>query len=88
MEDPYSDILWYELEYVIDINHCQDDDMSQTVMFFNISPRHNYTLTNSTETPVEENSTYTIHLKAVNSDGQNTSNATVINTSAACKGKN
>ena len=84
MEDPYSVILWYELEYVIDINQCQDD-MSQTVMFFNISPRHNYTVVNSTETPVEEDSTYIIHLKAVNSDGQNTSNATVIKTSAACK---
>jgi hypothetical protein len=40
----------------------------------------NYTLRNSSETPVEEDSVYSIYLVAVNSDGRSEANVTEIST--------
>ena len=65
-----SDVIWYELQYNFTVRGCeiQESDNYYTINMINGSHR-NYTLENSTATPVEEYSAYTIFLSANNFDG-------------------
>ena len=63
-----SDVVWYELRYNFIIRGCEIWSDNYTIDMINGS-RRNYTLEDSTATPVEENSAYTIFLSAINFDG-------------------
>ena len=69
-----SDVNWYKLRYNFTIRGCeiQFDDCTIDIM---IDGSHrNYTLENSTATPVEEDSAYSIFLSAINFDGASNTN--------------
>jgi small nuclear ribonucleoprotein (snRNP)-like protein len=69
---------WYELEYNFTIRDCKNyTGEGKEVISGHLS---NYTLRNSSETPVEEDSIYNIFLTAVNSDGRSEANVTEITT--------
>ena len=63
-----SDVIWYELRYNFTIRGCEIQSDNYTIDMIEGS-RRNYTLENSTTTPVEEYSAYTIFLSANNYDG-------------------
>ena len=65
-----SDVLWYELEYNFTIRECQDNSGNVWNVRINDGSLRSYTLANSTDTPVEEDSDYFIMFTAVNSDGK------------------
>jgi hypothetical protein len=69
---------WYELEYTFTIRDCKYyTGEGNEVISNHLS---NYTLRNSSETPVEEDSAYSIFLVAVNSDGRSEASVTEIST--------
>ena len=59
----------YEIQYNFAIKECQGDNTEFWNVTINGSLR-NFTLENSTDTPVEEDSIYTIYLTAKTSDGR------------------
>ena len=63
-----SDVIWYEIRYNFIIRGCEIQSDNYTIDMIEGSHR-NYTLENSTTTPVEEYSAYTIFLSANNFDG-------------------
>ena len=64
-----SDVIWYELRYNFTISRgCENQSDNYTIDMIEGS-RRNHTLENSTATPVEEDSVYTIFLSANNFDG-------------------
>ena len=65
------DVLGYEIQYNFTIRECQESSEIFWNITINNSSLRNYTLVNSTDTPVEEDSDYFIMLTAVNSDGKN-----------------
>ena len=69
-QDLSSDVLWYEIQYNFSIRECQDNIWNAWNVIINDGSLRNYTLVNSTDTPVEEDSDYFIMLTAVNSDGK------------------
>lgn len=76
-----SDILEYELQYNFTIRECNNEGWAVT-MTVNSSLRQ-YTITNSTETPVEEDSVYNITVQAVNSDWKSEASISMITTPGA-----
>ena len=74
-----STLHWYELEYNFTIRGCKNytSEGNNKVISGNLT---SYTLRNSSETPVEEDSVYNIFLIAVNSDGRSVANITEIST--------
>lgn len=74
-----SDVIRYELRYNFTIRECEIRSDNIEVGMINGSLR-NYTLENSTETPVEEDSDYTIFLSAINFDGASDSSITEVST--------
>ena len=86
-QDLSSDVLWYEIQYNFTIRECLDNTWNAWNIWnvtINNGSLRNYTLVNSTVTPVEEDSDYFIMLTAVNSDGK--SEPTVIETSTSAAG--
>ena len=67
-QDDSSDVFWYELRYNITIRECENYT-GEGNKVINSSLR-SYTFENSSKTPVEEDSVYSILLIAVNSDGR------------------
>ena len=80
-QDSYTEVFWYELSYNFTIKGCENYTGEGTIVI-NGSLR-SYTLMNSSETPVEENSVYSIIITAVNSDGESEPNITDISTPGA-----
>ena len=69
-DDPFSDVVTsYELYYNFSIRECPDDINSGWSVTINDSSLRSFTVTNSTETPVEEDGVYNISLTAVNLAG-------------------
>ena len=82
-----SDVFWYELRYNFTIKECYSENIVNTwsnewIDIINGSLT-SYTLTNSSETPIEEDSAYDIFLTAVNSDGRSEASTTEISTLGA-----
>ena len=74
-----SDVFWYELRYNFTIEECYSENASKWIN----GSLTSYTLKNSSETPVEEDSAYDIFLTAVNSDGRSEASTTQISTLGA-----
>lgn len=74
-----SDVIWYELQYNFTIRECEIRSNNVEIGIIDGSLR-NYTLENSTATPVEEDSAYTIFLSAINFDGTSGTSITEIST--------
>ena len=83
-QDLSSDVLWYEIQYNFTIRECPGNSRNVWNVTINDSSLRSYTLANSTDTPVEEDSDYFIMLTAVNSDGK--SEPIVIETSTLAAG--
>lgn len=84
-QEPCSEVLSYELQYHFNIQECSDyNEQNWTITIFDTSLRQ-YTILNSTETPVEEDSIYHITLTAVNSDGRRETSLSMIATPGASK---
>ena len=81
MQNLSSDVFWYELRYNFTINECYSENNEWIDMID--GSLTSYTLRNSSETPVEEDSVYSIFLKAVNSDGRSKASTTQISTLGA-----
>ena len=63
-----SNLSWYELQYNFTIRECENyTGKGNEIINGSLS---SYTLRKSSETPVEEDSVYSIILRAVNSDGK------------------
>ena len=77
-QDSFSDLFWYELRYNFTIRGC-DNYTGEGHEVINGSLR-SYTLENSSETPVEEDSVYNIVLIAVNIDGNSEASIPEIST--------
>ena len=64
----------YEIEYTFNVNaypgFCDRSNTDLITVMVNDSAARSYTLSNSAITPVEEDSTYSISLTAVNSAGR------------------
>ena len=76
-----SALHWYKLEYNFTIRDCENyTSEGNEVINGNLT---SYTLKNSSETPVEEDSAYNIFLTAVNSDGRSEASITQISTLGA-----
>ena len=75
-----SDIIWYELQYNFTIRGCEIQSDNYIIDNMIEGSRRNYTLENSTATPVEENSAYTIFLSAINCDGKSDTGITEAST--------
>ena len=67
-ERDLSSALWYELQYNFTIRGCENHTGKGNVVIS--GSFKNYILMNSSETPVEEDSVYSIIIIAVNSDGR------------------
>ena len=80
-----SDVLSYELRYNFTIRECYSESNTREWIdvFLNNSCLRSYTLENSSETPVEEDSVYSIILIAVNSDGRSEASLKEISTPGA-----
>lgn len=80
-KDLYSTLLSYELQYNYTIRGCKTyTEEGKKVISGSL---RSYTLRNSSETPVEEDSAYSIFLIAVNSDGRSEAGLTEISTHGA-----
>ena len=83
-QPPYFDgVESYEITYNYTVHECKagsDQDFSSTVNVTLPGFLRNYTILNSTATPVEEDSTYAISLTAANnwSTGERSEAATVV----------
>ena len=75
-----SDVFWYELRYNFTIKECYSENNASKWINGSLT---SYTLRNSSETPVEEDSAYSIFLTAVNSDGRSEASTTEISTLGA-----
>ena len=76
-----SALHWYELEYNFTIRDCKNyTSEGNEVINGNLT---SYTLRNSSETPVEEDSACNIFLTAVNSDGRSEASTIQISTLGA-----
>ena len=73
-----SDVFWYELRYNFTIRECENYTGEGNKMI-NSSFR-SFTLENNSETPVEEDSVYSIFLIAMNSDGRSEASVPEIST--------
>ena len=76
-----SDVDWFEIDYNFTIRQCPDL-IHNASLKINSSMRH-YTLLDSTMTPIEEDSEYTISLRAVNIVGNSEADLQTISTPAA-----
>ena len=74
-----SAVFWYELQYNFTIRECESNIGNVGMDVVNGSLR-SYTLKKGTETPVEEDSIYTILLTAMNSDGASDTSISEIST--------
>ena len=73
-QDPSSDVVTsYELCCNYSIRECPDIINSGWSVTISDGSLRSYTVMNSTETPVEEDSVYNISITAVNSAGKNVS---------------
>ena len=82
-QDLSSDVFGYEIQYNFTIRECQDDSRNVWNVIISDGSLRNYTLVNSTDTPVEEDSDYFIMFTALNSDGKSEPVAIEIDTLAA-----
>ena len=81
-----SDVFWYELRYNFTIKECYSENNTWSNEWIDNminGSLTSYTLTNSSETPVEEDSAYSVFLTAVNSDGRSKASTTEISTLGA-----
>ena len=81
-----SDVFWYELQYNFTIEECYSENNTWSNEWIDIminGSLTSYTLRNSSETLVEEDSAYNIFLTAVNSDGRSEASTTQISTLGA-----
>ena len=69
-QDLFSDVLGYEIQYNFTIRKCPGNSWNVWNVTISDSSLRNYTLVNSTVTPVEEDSDYFIMFSAVNSNGK------------------
>ena len=81
-QDLSSEVQWYELQYNFTIRECEIRSGNVEVGMIDRFLRK-YTLENSTETPIEEDSAYTVFLSAVNFDGTSDTNMSEISTQGA-----
>ena len=84
-QDLSSDVFYYELQYNFTIRECYSEGNTKEWIYVIIdnSSLSSYTLENSSESPVEEDSVYSIILIAVNSDGVSEAIVTKISTQGA-----
>ena len=82
-QDLSSDVLGYEIQYNFTIRECPGNSWNVWNVTISDSSLRNYTLVNSTDTPVEEDSDYFLMFSAVNSDGKSEPVTIETNTSTA-----
>ena len=78
-----SDVLGYEIQYNFTIRECPGNSWNVLNVTINDGSLRKYTLVNTSDTPVEEDSDYFLMFSAVNSDGKSEPTTTETNTSAA-----
>ena len=76
----------YEINYSFQINECVDEGNTVStplmMVVLNNGSQRSYTILNSPDTPVEEDSSYTITITAVNSVGRSAPSNTAMSTTA------